>query len=465
MTTWQRVGGRLTNMAQPVVIKKKSLSKWATEGLDINDTTFSKLHSKESNYEDKKELYDLQPESFTTYRNNLIEKMDRIHGRQTYTVNDGTDDHVVFSEYSMITEAQMDAARDTRWPANDPIFATQSDADKFTDEQIKANVIGNYIFSSLTTNAKDLLKGSEDFFNVKETGKEENYIDGPALFWKLAEIVDPDNEHLIENVRTEMRGLNVKDFGFSIIKLLSHFQLLMKRVSELGGTYSKDEQFLDFWTMLKTMKEEEFTRYVKMEKDKYNATPKSQRGKLDAYIRDMKRKEVQMKSDDEWNVMSTKDAMVMALVNLIDTENKKKDKSSNKNSKKNTDNNEKDKKDTEKEQLTDDEKRKRKDERIPSWKKEAPTESESKTKEVDDRTYHYCGKCRGGKGMWALHKEDEHKSGFKPPSKSDKSTKDDKKDSDKEDKEDKDTASVKVKSDLLKNAKSYLAQFEEQDFQ
>ena len=42
MTTWQRVGGRLTNMAQPVVIKKKSLSKWATEGLDINDTTFSK---------------------------------------------------------------------------------------------------------------------------------------------------------------------------------------------------------------------------------------------------------------------------------------------------------------------------------------------------------------------------------------------------------------------------------------
>ena len=85
-----------------------------------------------------------------------------------------------------------------------------------------------------------------------------------------------------------MRGLNVKDFGFSIIKLLSHFQLLMKRVSKLGRTYSKDKQFLDFWTMLKTMKEDEFTCYIKMEKDKYNATPKAQRAKLETYIQDMK---------------------------------------------------------------------------------------------------------------------------------------------------------------------------------
>ena len=62
--------------------------------------------------------------------------------------------------------------------------------------------------------------------------------------------------------------------------------------------------------------------------------------------------------------------------------------------------------------------------------------------------------------MWTLHTEDEHKSNFKLPNSS-------KNDSKKKSKNDNngDSPSVQVDSDLLKNVKSYLAQFEGMDFQ
>jgi hypothetical protein len=72
--------------------------------------------------------------------------------------------------------------------------------------------------------------------------------------------------------------LDVRNFGYSVIKMLAEFKNLQTRLGELGGTYSEDEQFLDFWECLKTMKEKEFTRYVKQEKDLYRKFPRSGRG-------------------------------------------------------------------------------------------------------------------------------------------------------------------------------------------
>ena len=45
------------------------------------------------------------------------------------------------------------------------------------------------------------------------------------------------------------------------------------------------------------------------------------------------------------------------------------------------------------------------------WKYEAPKKGETKTKEVKNKTYHYCTKSHGkeGKPMWTLHKECDHK--------------------------------------------------------
>ena len=92
----------------------------------------------------------------------------------------------------------------------------------------------------------------------------------------------------------------------------------MTRIGELGGTYDDDDKFLDFWECLRTMKEKEFARYVKQEKDIYRKKSRATRGRVEDYMRDMNNKEVAMKSDNEWNIMSPEDAMVMALVNVLE---------------------------------------------------------------------------------------------------------------------------------------------------
>ena len=175
----------------------------------------------------------------------------------------------ILKKYTQITETETTNARTTRWPA----FATQADADIFTDNQIKAQTIGTYIHRSLTEAAKNRLKVDSDFFMVTSDGSP--YFDGPAYFYKVATLVDPDNLHLVENVREKIRGFHVKDFGYSVSTMLSEFKNQMKRLTELGGTYSEDEKFLDFWRMVGTMKEKKFHLFLDHEKSKYRGKDQS----------------------------------------------------------------------------------------------------------------------------------------------------------------------------------------------
>ena len=61
----------------------------------------------------------------------------------------------------------------------------------------------------------------------------------------------------------ELRKLNAKEFNYNIKKMLADFKNLKTRVSDLGGEYSIDEQFLDLWAAVNTMKEKEFNRFVR----------------------------------------------------------------------------------------------------------------------------------------------------------------------------------------------------------
>lgn len=456
-------------MAAPNPIVKKSLSIWATSGLDLSDSGFSKLHSKESTFpEDKSVKYDLEPEKFEAYKQNLIEKINRIHSKLPFQATDDTTKVCdVLTEYSRLTEANIITARDQRWPDIDPVFQTQAAADVFTDDQLKTSTVGNYINGSLTDNAKNQLRADQSFYEVKDsTGN--IYFDGPSFFWKLADLVDPDNGHLIENVRKQLRTLSIKDFGYSIITMLAEFKNLKRKIAELGGTYDDDAQYLDFWDAIRTMKEKKFARYAEMERDSFRKKSKATRGPIENYIRDFNQKEIAMKSDNEWNVMSPEDAMVMALVTMMDKDSKKKVKNNN----------------NDKETLSDAEKQKRRDAKIPEWKKKAPKEGDPTSVTKDDKTYHWCLKCREGKGLWALHEQKDHKSDFTPRSQ--------RKDKDKTvafaagTKVDDETTStpaptsysdaakkssskpstdpsIQVKKDLLNNVKAYLAQYS--DFQ
>ena len=46
----------------------------------------------------------------------------------------------------------------------------------------------------------------------------------------------------------------------------------------------------------------------------------------------------------------------------------------------------------------------------PEWKTTAP-KNDKKLMECEGRTYFWCTKCRNGKGLWAMHKTEEHTGG------------------------------------------------------
>lgn len=110
------------------------------------------------------------------------------------------------------------------------------------------------------------------------------YFDGPSYYWKIANYVDPDNGHLVKNVRRKLRNLTVKDHGHSVINMLAEFKNLKQKVAELGGTHDEDD---------------------------HKSEP------IDIYMRGFTQKEVAMKADGEWNVLSQEDAIIMALVNVL----------------------------------------------------------------------------------------------------------------------------------------------------
>jgi hypothetical protein len=444
------------NQPQGNGIILKSLSKWATKGLNLSEAGFSKLHSQESKFSDDKNKYNLEPDKFEIWKNELIEKVNRMHSVGVFTgVDDNNDARYMLKEYTLLNELNVEDMRMIVWPITQPNFQSQDAADDFTDRQIKSSCVGAYIHASLTETAKKQLRAQKELFSVNDVEGNE-YFDGPSYFFYIADLVDPDNSHMIENVRKQLRTLDAKHFGFSIIKMLAEFKLLMQKIDELGGRYDEEDQFLDFWDCLKTMREKEFSRYVRQEKDAYRKLTRVNRGNLETYIRDMTRKEVAMKEDSEWNVMSAEDSMIMALVNTLESgkgkkkgdKKKGKDKSSNKDKSDSKDSS----KQEAKPELTSEEKQKKYEAKIPDWKKIAPTDGKL-TMVKNGKTYYWCTKCRNGKGLWALHKESEHRD-YNKKSKSGKevSFSTDTKSDDGE-------PAIQVNKQLLTNAKAYLAQF------
>ena len=172
--------------ARPI---KKVLSLWAQEGLDPTSLSFNKLHASESKHEEKLEKYDLKPEKFRNYAKSLMEKVTRIYAIKEFTVASAGTDKNVIKEHSTIRRSEMQSARNSGWLSSMPTYSNQSDMDKFTDSQIKASVIGNYIHESLTEDSREQLEADSAMFKVKDDSNVDHY-DGASYFHCIARLVE-----------------------------------------------------------------------------------------------------------------------------------------------------------------------------------------------------------------------------------------------------------------------------------
>jgi hypothetical protein len=185
---------------QPRIAVKKTLSKWAQVGLNLSDPGLSKLHSKELYFLDNNKKYDLELEKFEAFKQNLIEKVNRMHSNNVIMIDDDASNlRHVLKDYTLMNSENVSDAAELYWPTVDPPFLNQQEIDIFTNRQLKSSVIGNYINESLTDNVKNQLCADQNLFEVEDTDNNP-YFDGPSYFWKIAELVDSDNGHLIKNI-------------------------------------------------------------------------------------------------------------------------------------------------------------------------------------------------------------------------------------------------------------------------
>ena len=293
--------------------KPKSLSPWAMTGLDLTDSAFSKAYHKEIEFDSSNEVqFDLEPERFNQWRIKIEEKAVKIYASNICTISSssvGTSKDLL-TEYATIDSNNVVTNRDERWNADPTAATSQDDCDKITDRQIKAKVLGMYIHNSLSEGARQTLNAEIGYFQVKDYTGQKHY-DGPAYFSKVASHVDPNNEQLIEKVKNELSSLDVKDFNQSIAKMSAQFTILSRRVVEYGGTYSDDEKFRDMWKALATMKEKVFTEYVQRKHDDIRDGTKA-KGTVDEWWKVFKDKEISMRADQKWNVMSQEDALLIS---------------------------------------------------------------------------------------------------------------------------------------------------------
>ena len=391
---------------------KRSLKPWAQLGLDLSNSTFSKLYLQEEKPIEEK--YNLKSELWENFKRILLDKAVRCCLNSILTItNDDSKDCNIITEFSLLTEANVKAAQQDIWTA-----VKTSNTEKFTqqDNRIKSQLLGTFLLESLTVAARKTIDRTKSKWTLTSDG--ETFRHGPSILWHIAQEVKPDNGHLIDQLKVKLRSLHVKEFGFSIKTLLTEFDSISEEIGDLGGEYLEDEKQLDFWRATKTMEEKEWSRYVNDQHDQYRELPKSGRTKISDLITKFKKKQTNMENDQKWNKISASDAQILALTSLLLS---KSDDASNSNRRKR--NNKKKSDDTSSPPPASPSAKDKPTFVYPEWRTTAPADGEDTTKEVDGKTYHWCSKDHGRTkgGLWGNHKEEDHKAprGSSPHKKND----------------------------------------------
>ena len=371
---------------------------WDAKFLDPTDSTLSKLLMKEGSFDEKKEKYNLEPKLFESYRLALQAKSERCSLKSILDVADSTGKKIdLINQHTLLTAANVKTAADDIWKDFD---SAHGDDEKCVihNQRIKRNMLGEYILSSLTDSAIRTLQNSKDEWKRLRGGKV--CYDGPTILYYLMTRVKPDNGHLIDDAKTKLTRLNVKNHNFSVINMLTEFVNLVDEIGNLGGTISTEEQAFHFWQCVKTMKEQRFSYFCDNEHDQYRAAIGTAKSSLPDLIEKFKSKEVNMKGENLWNKPTPEQAQIISLAAMLQGNGKSNGK---KGSKAQSGTNEEAS-----------EKKKSKERGVKPWMLEAPKAGAPKSKMANDKEYHWCPKCAKGEGQWVRHKPEDHTDNFKP---------------------------------------------------
>ena len=267
-------------------------------------------------------------------------------------------------------------------------------------------MLGEFILSSLTDSAIRKLQNSKDDWKYLRDGK--ICYDGRTILYILMIRVKPDNGHLIDDAKTKLTQLNVKNFNFSITNMLTEFLNLVDKIGNLGGTISTEDQAFYLWQCVKMMREQRFSYFYNNEHDQYCAAIGMAKPSLTNLIKKFKAKEINMKGENLWNKPTPEQAQILSLAAVIQGGSK----SSNGPGKSKGGKNKSGSEDAE------DLSSKKKEHGVKPWMLVAPKNNKPKLMMKNEKEYHWCPNCANGDGQLVHHKPANHSNNFKSKKKS-----------------------------------------------
>lgn len=368
---------------------RKHLNIWQNTGLDVNDSTFSKaLAAGKRPFSESK--FDFSSSKVPHFLRSAEDRAKALAMRDILKYTVATEDPDVLVEGNLIVNGRSVKLEEVKsrsskiWDEADASFETH-------DKRIKSNTFGIALLATLENSARSTIEANhKKTYLVEYEG--ESYVDGPLLMHCILMETKPPSHSAVQAVKNKIRDLNIKSFKYNLPKALNQMNKLLKELNELQGSMSETDKLDSVYRLAQQLdpdEHRELCQYVSIlhrEDDKARNEQRACRSSGDL-MQELK---------DEWARLNppnaskqgkkkAEDVDKKTLVNLISTLLSSSSTES-------------------------DDAKPPKKKQYPEWKIVAPKNDE-KSKEHDGRTYFWCTKCRNGKGLWAMHKTEEHTGG------------------------------------------------------
>ena len=298
-----------------------------------------------------------------------------------------------FKELSLITVRKamnpifFDRANTDLPPAKKPnmfsIDPLSNDDDKIIFfKRVRANMIGQRIYNSLSPSSLASLKSKENLYLWKSEEGEEFY-DGVTMLQILVEKVKPSTRVGIIALKDKIRASRLANFNHNVCDMLDHMNDTYLEIVRSGGKH--EDMVMDLFTSLLSSKNEIFNSYIQRTKDNWEVGKDYE---VDEIITSAVEKFNNMSEQKIWDTPNSSSAKIVALSTQVKDLEKKLQASGSSNKPKG------------------DAAKPKQFLEVAEWRK---TKSFGNSIFKDDRQWHWCSiKHNNGNGMYVTHKEEDH---------------------------------------------------------
>ena len=133
---------------------------------------------------------------------------------------------------------------------------------------ICANMIGLRIYNSLTDESNKSLNTKSELWSWKTSNVEVIY-DGVTMLQILVTKVKPNTRVVVTDLKDKLCSAKLSGHNNIVINLLDHMNDTYQDILKIGGSH--EDYVIDFFNVLLTTKNEEFSLFIQQKKDEWES--------------------------------------------------------------------------------------------------------------------------------------------------------------------------------------------------